>query len=138
MGLLKKYGFFRPYPSEAWHVEPIEAAKVRGQTDNPYTPGSPIAQPGKSGKPVLQNDSGQTKRVTEPSRQLGPPSEGIAIQQNVGGRQVATTVVPVPVSGGNGPTPGPAQYLAGIPSAKRPSPQSRNPVQEYRAYFNAA
>ena len=137
MGLLKKYGFFRPYPSEAWHVEPIEAAKVKGQTDNPYNPGSPIAQTGKGNKPVIQNDSGQTKRVTEPSRQLGPPSEGVAIQQNVGGRQVATTVVPVPV-GGSGPTPGPAQYLAGIPSAKRPSPQSRNPVQEYRAYFNAA
>ena len=137
LGLLRKYGFFRPYPSEAWHVEPIEAAKVRGQNDNPYNPGSPIAQTGKGSTPVVQNDSGKTKQITEPSRQLGPPSEGIAIQQNIAGCECPATIIPVPVGGG-GPTPGPAQYLAGVPSIKMPKIQSRNPVQEYRAYFNAA
>lgn len=138
LGLLKKYGFYRPYmPKETWHIEPVEASKVRGQSDNPYEPGAPIAQTGAGGKPVLQDDRGQTKPVESPKAQLGEPAAGAAIQTKMQECDCPTMVIPVNTRGGASQGPGPAQYLAGIKPSKQPTSQPRNPVEEYRFYFAA-
>jgi lysozyme len=138
LGLLQKYGFYRPYmPSETWHIEPIEAKKVRGQPDNPYEPGASIVQTGAGGKPITQDSSGRTKPVTDPKRDIGSPTTAAAITAKVGEKQCPVMVQPVPVGGGGQAGPGPAQYLAGIKPTPQAKPISRNPAQEYKMYFAA-
>lgn len=138
LGLLTKYGFHRPYmPSETWHIEPIETTRVRGQPDNPYEPGEPIAQTGTGNRPVLQDDRGQTRPVESPRTQLGEPAAGAAILTRMQECDCPTTVIPVATGGGASQGPGPAQYLAGIRPPRQPTSQPRNPVEEYRMYFAA-
>lgn len=133
LGLLAKYGFFRPYRSEPWHIEPVEAMKVKGQADNPYKPGAAIAQTGRGGKPIVQDSSGKTKPVADPKRDIGTPTAGAAITVKIGEQETPVLVKVIPVGGGS--APGMGQYLGGMRVAPTPKSLSRNPVQEYRAYF---
>ena len=136
LGLFEKYGFYRPYlPSETWHVEPTEASRVRGQADNPYEPGEPIAQTNRGGTPVIQTDTGATRPVSNERSQLGERAAGIAIQTRQAGQSSPTTIVPVPVGSGGTPQ-NPASYLTGTKAPPRGS--SRNSAMDYKVYFNAA
>ena len=56
MGLLRKWGFHRPYnPREPWHIEPIEGAKL--------APLSATAELSRSGKPLIVANGGQAVTV---------------------------------------------------------------------------
>lgn len=135
LGLFEKYGFYRPYRSETWHIEPTEASRVRGQPDNPYQPGDAIAQTNRGGSPVIQTDTGATKPVSNETSQLGERAAGVAIQTRQAGQSCPTTIVPVAVGSGGTPQ-NPASYLTGTKAPPRGS--GRNSAMDYKVYFNAA
>lgn len=135
LGLFEKYGFYRPYTSETWHIEPTEASRVGGQPDNPYQPGDPIVQTGESGQPIVQDAQGQTQPVTTPEREIGDAAAGVAIAQRQGEETVATSVVPIII--GSGQPQNPADYLGAVRPRRDARPQGRNPAREYKLYFAA-
>lgn len=134
LGLLKKYGFWLPYfPKETWHLEPVEGAKMKGQPDNPYNPGAPIAQKEK-GKEVVQDSTGKNKQVTAPKKQVGAAATGMAIQKKVGDKTVIQNQAgPIVVSGSN-----PMSYLTGMKPPKGGTSYNVNTAEDYKIYFNAA
>lgn len=135
LGLLKKYGFWLPYfPKETWHLEPVEGSRVKGQPDNPYQPGAPIAQKEK-GKEVVQDSSGKSKQITAPKKQVGPVATGMAIQRKVGDKTVIQNQSgPIVVAGGGNPL----GYLTGMKPAKGATQYNVNTADDYKIYFNAA
>lgn len=135
LGLFEKYGFYRPYRSETWHIEPTEASRVRGQPDNPYQPGDAIVQTNRGGSPVIQTDTGATRPVNNERSQLGERAAGVAIQTRQAGQSCPTTIVPVAVGSGGTPQ-NPASYLTGTKAPPRGS--GRNSAMDYKVYFNAA
>lgn len=137
LGLFEKYGFYRPYaPAETWHIEPKEASRVKGQSDNPYQPGAAITQTGRGGKPVIQDARGGTKPVTDPKRDVGAPTTAAAITKKVGDKD-CPVMVQVVSAGGGAAGPGPGQYLAGVKGPRQAKPIARNPAKEYKMYFAA-
>lgn len=77
-GLLTKYGFHRPVRGEAWHLEPVEGARMPRSTPGEETDGRgrPLAVSNKN-KPTIVNSSG-VKSVPKPSNNpaLRLPSNG--------------------------------------------------------------